>query len=141
MPGAAISSSSQANTFSGPAVSVPIRDTFEKFSSNLDTVAKLKKLYNTPDNVDLVVGVQLDEEMFPDTTVPKSALIISLFSLFGMGNSDRFSVGFAMMRCLLVDQPWDCHPTNALEELIWAPKKVDGFPNFRFYDTFWLTEM
>jgi cytochrome P450 len=124
-----------------PHVVVPIRKTFEDFSSDPKMVANLKRLYKSPDHVDLVVGVQLEEEMFPGTTVPKSALIISLFSLFGMGNSDRFSVGFAMMRCLLVDKPWDCHPTNALEELIWAPKKVDGFPNFRFYDTFWLTEM
>ena len=104
-------------------------------------VANLKKLYNSPDQVDLVVGIQLDEQMFPGTTVPKSALIISLFSLFGMGNSDRFSVGFAMMRCLLVDKPWDCHPSNALEDLLWAPKKVEGFPNFRFFDTFGLTEL
>ena len=85
--------------------------------------------------------MQLDEEYFPGTTVPKSALIVSLFSLFGMGNSDRFSVGFAMMRCLLVDKPWDCHPSNALEDLLWERKDVDGFPDFRFYDTFWLTEL
>lgn len=124
-----------------PAVHVPIRDTWEKFSSDPEMVANLKKLYKTPDDVDLVVGVQLDEEYFPGTTVPKSALIISLFSLFGMGNSDRFSIGFSMMRCLLVDKPWDCHPTNALEELLWKPQNVSGFPNFRFYDTFWLTEL
>ena len=120
---------------------VPIRNTFEAFSSDPEAVANLKRLYKTPDDVDLTVGVQLEEEMFPGTTVPKSALIISLFSLFGMGNSDRFSVGFAMMRCLLVDKPWDCHPSNALEELLWAPKPRRGFPNFRFYDTFWLTEL
>ena len=104
-------------------------------------VANLRRLYKTPDEVDFVVGVQLDEEYFPGTTVPKSALIVSLFSLFGMGNSDRFSVGFAMMRCLLVDKPWDCHPSNALEDLIWARKDVKGYPDFRFYDTFWLTEL
>jgi len=119
---------------------VPIRDTFEKFSSNPDTVAKLKKLYSTPNDVDLVVGVQLDEEMFPDTTVPKSALIISLFSLFGMGNSDRFSVGFAVTRCFLIDTPFSCKPTNALEELLWVPKPLPGFPNARWLDSFWLTE-
>ena len=120
---------------------VPIRNTFEAFSSDPEAVANLKRLYQTPDEVDLTVGVQLEEEMFPGTSVPKSALIISLFSLFGLGNSDRFSVGFAMMRCLLVDKPWNCHPTNALEELLWAPKPRKGFPNFRFYDTFWLAEL
>ena len=104
-------------------------------------MADLRRLYKDPDEVDFVVGVQLDEEYFPGTTVPKSALIVSLFSLFGMGNSDRFSVGFAMMRCLLVDKPWDCHPSNGLEDLLWARKEVEGYPDFRFYDTFWLTEL
>jgi len=124
-----------------PTVEVPIRNRFEDFSSDPEAVANLKRLYKTPDDVDLVVGVQLDEEIFPGTTIPKTAAIISLFSLFGMGNSDRFSVGFAIMRCLLVDKPWDCHPSNALEELLWAPKPKDGFPNFRFFDQFWLTEL
>lgn len=131
----------RAYNLQDPAAPVPIRDTWEKFSSDPDMVANLKRLYKTPDDVDLVVGVQLDEEYFPGTTVPKSALIISLFSLFGMGNSDRFSIGFAMMHCLLVDQPWDCHPTNALEELLWKPQNVSEFSNFRFYDTFWLNEL
>lgn len=120
---------------------VKIRERFEDFSSDPQAVADLRRLYDAPDEVDFVVGVQLDEEYFPGTTVPKSALIMSLFSLFGMGNSDRFSVGFAMMRCLLVDKPWDCHPSNALEDLLWARKEVDGYPDFRFYDTFWLTEL
>ena len=104
-------------------------------------VAKLRELYKTPDDVDFVVGAQLDEEFFPGTSVPKSALIVSLFSLFGMGNSDRFSIGFAMMRCMLVDKPWDCHPSNALEELLWVPKEKDGDQEVRFYDTFWLKEL
>ena len=67
-----------------------IRTRFEEFSQNPNVVADLRRLYKSPDDVDFVVGVQLDEEYFPGTTVPKSALIVSLFSLFGMGNSDRF---------------------------------------------------
>ena len=118
-----------------------IRKTFEDFSRDPKVVADLRRLYKTPDDVDFVVGVQLDAEYFPGTTVPKSALIVSLFSLFGMGNSDRFSIGFAMMRCLLVDKPWDCHPSNGLEELVWARQDVEGLPDFRFYDKFWLTEL
>ena len=118
-----------------------IREKFEDFSSDPEAVANLRRLYNSVDDVDFTVGVQLDEEMFPGTNVPKSTLIVSLFSLFGMGNSDRFSVGFAMMRCLLVDKPWDCHPSNALEELLWARKDIEGFPDFRFFDTFWMTEL
>ena len=70
-----------------PAVRVPIRRRWDDFSTDPEVVANLRRLYNRPDDVDLCVGVQLDEEMFPGTTVPKSALIISLFSLFGMGNS------------------------------------------------------
>ncbi|KAF5720968.1 hypothetical protein FMUND_3871 [Fusarium mundagurra] len=124
-----------------PEVVVPIRDTWDKFSTDPQVIQNLKKLYKHPDDVDLVVGCQLDEEYFPGTTVPKSALIISLFSLFGMGNSDRFSIGFAMMRCLLVDRPWDCHPSNALEDLIWERKDIPGFPNSRFYSDFWVKEL
>lgn len=129
------------NVVLDPMVSVPVRKSFEDFSSDPKAVANLKRLYKNVDEVDLVVGVQLEEEMFPGTTIPVSALIISLFSLFGMGNSDRFSIGFAMMRCLLVDKPWDCHPTNALEDLLWKSEPRPGFPDFRLYDTFWMTEL
>jgi peroxidase len=58
-----------------------------------------------------------------------------------MGNSDRFSIGYAMMRCWLVDKPWDCHPSNALEDLLWKPVPRDDYPNFRWYDTFWMKEL
>ncbi|CCL99231.1 uncharacterized protein FIBRA_01246 [Fibroporia radiculosa] len=124
-----------------PAVEVPIRQRFEDFSTDSEAVANLKRLYKRPDDVDLVVGCQLEEKMFPGTTVPSSALIISLFSLFGLGNSDRFSVGYAIMRCLLVDAPWDCTPSNALEELLWEPRPIQGFPRARWFDTFWLKEL
>ena len=124
-----------------PDIRVPIRKTFAQFSNDTEAVAQLKKLYATPNDVDLVVGVQLDEAYFPGTTVPLSALIVSLFSLFGMGNSDRFSIGFAMMRCFLVDKPWDCHPSNALEDILWAPSPTEDFPNLRMIDPFWVTEL
>jgi peroxidase len=42
-----------------PAVDVKIRKTFEEFSTDPETVAQLKRLYKTPDDVDFVVGVQL----------------------------------------------------------------------------------
>jgi hypothetical protein len=124
-----------------PNVAVPIRKKFEDFSSNPEMVRHLRRLYTSPDEVDLVVGCQLDEELFPGTTIPKSALIISLFSLIQMGISDRFSIGYAMMRCLLVDKPWDCHPSNALEDLLWKPVHLPGHPNARFYDPFWVKEL
>jgi hypothetical protein len=124
-----------------PEVQVKIRTRFEDFSSDPVAVANLKRLYRTPDDVDLVVGVQLDETYFPGTTIPTSAAITSLFSLFAAGNSDRFGIGFAVMRCWLVDKPWDCHPSNALEDLIWKPVPREGFPNFRWYDSFWMREL
>lgn len=124
-----------------PAVNVKIRKTFEDFSTDPETVAQLKRLYKTPNDVDFVVGVQLEEELFPGTTMPVSALIPSLFSLFGVGNSDRFSPGFAVMRCILVDKPWNCRPSNALEELLWAPKPSEHFPNARWFDPFWMKEL
>ncbi|CAK7237327.1 hypothetical protein SCUCBS95973_009922 [Sporothrix curviconia] len=124
-----------------PHVPVPIRERFEDFTTDPAHLAALKKLYKTPDEVDLVVGCQLDETMFPATSVPKSSLIVSLFNLISMGNADRFSVGYAAMRCWLVDKPWDCHPSNALEDLLWKPVEKEGFPNFRFYDDFWMEEL
>jgi len=134
-----------------PKVLVPIRTTFSDFSSDPDIVASLGRLYATPDDVDLVVGCQLDESFFPHATIPTSSLIISLFSLISMGNSDRFSVGFAAMRCLLVDTPWNCHPSNALEDLLWSrdsttlasvPEEVKArFPDMRFYDDYWMAEL
>ena len=120
---------------------VPIRNTFEEFSSDPEMIANLQRLYKTPDDVDLVVGCQLDESLFPHTSIPTSSSIISLFSLINMGNSDRFSIGFAAMRCLLVDKPWNCRPSNALEDLLWKPMPKPGFPNFRFYDPFWMSEL
>ncbi|SJL02260.1 uncharacterized protein ARMOST_05586 [Armillaria ostoyae] len=124
-----------------PAVVIPIRERFEDFSSDPEMVANLKRLYTHPDEVDLVVGCQLEETNFPGTTVPSSALIISLFSLFGLGNSDRFSVGYSIMRCILVDKPWDCTPSNALDELFWDPKPTEHFPKARWLNTFWLNEL
>lgn len=125
----------------GPKVTVPIRERFEDFSTDHQIVSSLKSLYNATDDVDLGVGLHLDEEMFPGTTIPKSALIISLFSLFGTANSDRFCIGFALMRCLLIDKPWNCKPSNALEDLLWKPYPLPGLPNTRWIDPFWATEL
>ncbi len=134
-----------------PHVAVPIRARFEDFTSDPAALASLRRLYATPDDVDLVVGCQLDETLFPHTSVPTSSLIVSLFNLISMGNADRFSVGYAATRCLLVDTPWDCHPSNALEALLW--KRVsdadidldaDGHEDLedvRFYDDFWMAEL
>ncbi|EJD49621.1 hypothetical protein AURDEDRAFT_182766 [Auricularia subglabra TFB-10046 SS5] len=124
-----------------PDVIVKQRKTFEEFSSDPQVVADLKRLYKTPDDVDFVVGVQLEEELFPGTTMPVSALIPSLFSLFGVGNSDRFCPGYAMMRCFLVDKPWNCHPSNALEDLLWEPRPTEDYPHKRWVSEFWATEL
>ncbi|KAK8004685.1 hypothetical protein PG990_010722 [Apiospora arundinis] len=39
-----------------PAIEVPIRDTFKKFSSDPQTIADHKRLYKHPDEVDLVLA-------------------------------------------------------------------------------------
>ncbi|KAJ6569058.1 heme peroxidase [Mycena capillaripes] len=130
-----------ANVTPKPELLVKIREKFEDFSSDPEAVEALKRLYKYPDDVDFVVGVQLEELNFPGTTMPISALIPSLFSLFGLGNSDRFSPGYAVMRCILVDKPWDCHPSNALEELIWDARPTKEFPYKRWYNNFWMKEL
>lgn len=123
------------------AMQVPIRKTFEDFTSDPAKVALLKELYATPDDVDLVVGEQLEESLFPSTSVPKSSLIVSLVSLFGLGNSDRFSPGYSAWHCLFVEQPWDCTPSNALDEVLWEPRPILNFPRARWWDSFWMTEL
>jgi peroxidase len=72
---------------------VPIRKKFEDFTTNPKYLAALKRLYANPDEVDLTVGQYLDESYYPGTTVPRSQLITSLFSLFALGIADRFSPG------------------------------------------------
>ncbi len=134
-----------------------IRNSFEDFTTDPVYLAELNRLYKTPDEVDLVVGVQLDEEYYYGTQVPKyacgaesknyslvvfcrTALIVSLFSLFGLGNSDRFSPGYALTRCLLVGTPTNCTVTNALEDLLWEAKDPTN-PNKRELNTFWYHEI
>lgn len=65
---------------------VPVRKTFEDFSSDPEVVVNLKRLYRTSNDVDLVVGCQLDETMFLHATIPTLSLVISLFSLIALGN-------------------------------------------------------
>lgn len=45
------------NRLADPNVEVPIRERFEDFSSDPEMVDNLKKLYISPDDVDLVVGI------------------------------------------------------------------------------------
>jgi len=116
------------------------RKTFEEFTSNPEFVKALKRLYDNPDQVDLTVGQYLDETYFPGTTVPSSQLVTSLISLFGLGNSDRFSPLYSLLHCFLVDKPWDCTPTNALDELFWKPAPWLG-ENGRWIDIFWVNEL
>jgi peroxidase len=42
-----------------PSVKVKIRETFEEFTSDPNALSALKRLYKSPDEVDLVVGIQL----------------------------------------------------------------------------------
>jgi peroxidase len=45
-----------------------------------------------------------------------------------------------MMKCMLVQSPFNCTPSNALEELVWKPAPHMG-KNARWFDKYWLTEL
>jgi len=121
-------------------VPVKIRKTFEEFTSDPKLVAELKRLYKHPDDVDLIVGMQLETDLFPGTTVPLGFLISSLYSLFGIGSSDRFSVAYSGTLCLLTGKPWDCTPLNPLDEMLWKPVPIPFFPRARWFDPKWFDE-
>jgi len=104
-------------------------------------IQHLKNLYQHPDEVDLIVGLQLDEEFFPGTTVPRGFLIASLYSLFGIGSSDRFSVAYSSTLCLLTGKPWDCTPLNPVDEMLWKPFYLPFFPRARWGNSKWFDEL
>jgi len=79
----------------------PPKKTFEEFSSNPVMVERLKRLYNNPDEVDLLVGQQLDEENWPHTSIPRSHMMITFIRLFGGANMDRFNLAYSISRCLV----------------------------------------
>lgn len=77
---------------------VSIRTRFSDFTSNKYYQQKLAEIYDTPDQVDLVVGLQLDEELFPGMQIPKSFVLVSLLSLYSLGVSSFYLVrGFSLM--------------------------------------------
>jgi hypothetical protein len=119
------------------------RKTFEEFTTNPEYLKALKELYSHPDEVDLTVGQYLDETLFPGTTVPRSQLITSLFSLFALGVSDRFSPGYSLFKCLPLvgtQNPFTCTPANAVEYLIWKPVTFFGV-KVHVPDLFWFKEL
>lgn len=63
---------------------------------------------------DLLVGLQLDETNFPGTIIPTSKLILSLINLFRIGDSDRFSPRNSLLRCIVDNPFFNCHPSNIL---------------------------
>jgi hypothetical protein len=126
---------------SGGKVPSPPRKTWAEFTSNVEWQKKLEELYGDVDKVDMFVGEELDETQFPGTVIPTSQLLTSLFSLFGLGNADRFNLGYAFTHCLLVDKPWDCTPNILLTELLWDPHPVPFFPNARWINQFWMDEL
>ena len=89
---------------------------------------------------DFTVGLQLDEEYYPGTTVPRTMLIASLFSLFGVGTADRFCVAYSATACLLAGKPWDCTPLNPVDEMLWEPYPNPIFPRAR-WGSLWFDEL
>jgi len=120
---------------------VPIkpRNKFEDFTTNPEFVEELKRLYSTPDDVDLLVGQELDEEFWPNTHIPKSMLIINFYTLFKASVTDRFTLNYNLFWCFLVDKPWNCKTNNALQDLLWKPIPWLG-KNAKWLDEFWWNE-
>jgi len=117
---------------------IKVRKTFEEFTSNPEWQQALKRLYQTPDDVDLTVGQEIDEEWWPHTQIPRSMLAINFFTLFKGSIVDRFSINYQLVHCLVEQKIWDCKPTNVLQELIW--KKISKDSSLRKPDPFWLKE-
>ncbi len=88
-------------------VPVQPRKTFEEFTSDPRKLRLLKEMYDTPDDVDLSVGQQLDESTWPGTSVPTSVLAISFYTLARGTYNDRFSMNWIMASCLIENQPWN----------------------------------
>jgi len=117
------------------------RETFDEFTSNPIYREYLKKLYKSPDDVDLAVGQELDEQLWPGTSMPRSMLIINFLTLFSMASIDRFAPTYSLARCWVDGTPFNCVTQNALDDLIWEPAfdpKI--FPNGKWYSKFWLKE-
>lgn len=67
-------------------------------------------------------------------------MITSLFSLFGVGTSDRFSVAYSASYCIFVGKPWDCTPLNPVDDMLWAPYPNSFFPRAR-WGSAWFQEI
>jgi len=128
--------------FTRNPLQVDIRSSFADFTSNKDLQVKLAQMYENPDQVDLVVGLQLDEERFPGMQIPKSFVIVSLLSLFSLGISDRHGPLVNLMYCIVAPNYIDnCKATNVLQDILWEKKPLFGFPNRRRWNTAWLDEI
>lgn len=117
------------------------RATFEEFTSNVYFQQELKRLYKTPDDVDLWVGQELDEEWWPNTHIPRSMLIINFYTLFKAAAADRFGINWGMFWCISNYKPWNCPTTNVLQDLLWKPNPLPLFPNAKLPDSFWWEEL
>jgi len=110
-----------------------------EFTRN-ETLAKLlQQLYTSPDEVDLLVGQELDPEHWPNTLIPRSQLAISFLTLFKGAAIDRFSLQYAFSGCFVEEKPWNCHPKNYLQDLLWKKTTVLGH-EWRVPDAHWMTE-
>jgi len=93
-----------------------------------------------------MVGLELDEEVYPSTHMPRSMLIVNFYTLSLLTAQDRFSLQYAIFHCLARGRPWDCKPTSILDELLWEPVKYPApfdkwFPDARWWNDFWWTEL
>ncbi len=119
----------------------PPRNTFDEFTSDPEMAQSLKELYSSPDDVDLIVGMKLDEIWLPGGNLPCSAAVVAIYALFSAYLLDRFGPQPAMMACILDQNPFDCTPSNYLQELLWEPNPGFFFPRARTPSPFWVQEL
>jgi hypothetical protein len=111
------------------------------FTSNPWLQKELARLYKSPDDVDITVAQELDEEVWPHTSIPLSMMIINFFTLFKGSTLDRFAVNYNIFYCFVEGTPFHCETNNALQDLIWEPHFDPVlFPKGKWFSKFWWDE-
>jgi hypothetical protein len=119
-----------------PSLTVKIRKTFEDFSSDPTMVAALKKLYKTPDDVDLVVGRFLPG-LFGDE--PTSSFVLMYFRSATVRRRIRKGQFIQTLIHLFHSEeelfPGTTMPVSILVQTIFdlGGQVPDVFPDFRSY--------
>jgi peroxidase len=127
--------------YDGKPVAKP-KKTWADFTSNKFFQQELARLYKSPNEVDITVAQELDEQVWPHTSIPLSMMIINFFTLFKGSISDRFAVNYNIFHCFIEGTPLSCKTNNGLQDLIWEPHfNPVLFPNGKWFNKFWWSEL